>query len=1177
MAAGGCDRCGAANPAHARFCMACGAPCARRCPSCGALAEPGARYCVGCGGALGEVPGAAAAAPAPPAAEERRTVTVLFADLVGYTTIAESLDHESVKSLTDRYLTRLALEVERFGGYVDQYIGDNVMAVFGAPVAHEDDPARAVRAACGMQAAMMELNRTVAADFGLTLSLRVGINTGEVLAGRIGAEYTVVGDAVNVAARLQTNAAVGRILVGDRTRHATAGTVAYRQVGPLVLKGKSNPVNAWEVEPGTLAHRLSRERLRAPLIGRAAELGTLLAAVERVVHERLPRLVAVLGEPGVGKTRLVAELERRLARHDPAVHFMRGAAAGFGDAAAFGPFAEMLRAELGIAPDDDAGQVRARLLERFGEVLGDPRLQLDPEQRLAPLARLLSGGGADAPGAPPSDERSARAAFFAAVRALLESQARDRIPVLLWEDAHWADEGTLELIDYLDEWVQAPLLQLCVGREELLERRGGWGGAGQRSERLVLAPLDAQYTRALMEAIVARRGTQPEDLSRLAHRSGGNPLFAEALVESLAEPGGADPSALPDTVQSLLAARLDRITPPERRLLGHAAVVGVTFATEALRGVAQAAGDDTEAVLARLSERNLIAPLESPGGPAAWTFRHVLVREAAYEMLPKAVRARKHAAVAEMLEADRDVSRQSAIADHFARAAALGAEVHLPRGEVAQMRHRALRHTIAAGDQAAQLFSNRDALARYRAAAELCDAGDATGFEIAEKRGEIEFRLGHMDGAIEAWQACQEHHRAAGDVEHAAELHRKVAAAMVHSGDRDAAIKQLQRGINMVKGRPASLSVARLYGEAATLYMQLGAQMLAVYAAERALAFAESLAEPRAASRAHAIYGSVYGTLGDRSKARASLARAVDVVRDSDPGETILALAALAHHLERHECDQQGAIARYAEALRIAERIGDVPQQVEMRASLARLALDRCQWDAASQDAERAAALAESEGLPGKLCLVALLRGRLRWREGAWEEAAELLAGAREGADLHGRTDVAGAALLWLAATHRESGALEVAAAELREAIALSERAGLTALAVEASSALVLVETLAGRSDGAEEAASRARRHAARAHDPVSAVAAAEAAALVASPQDAAELLARVGGKWERLGRGSDAVRCAAGRALRLRSADPAAARALAEQLASRCARLGLPLPAFAPGAATLGAPARGR
>ena len=340
--------------------MACGLALSRGCPACGAPAEAEARFCSACGAPLESDAQSTVRGPVP--SEERRRVTILFADIVGYTTVAERLDHESVKALTERYLSRLALEVERHGGYVDQYIGDNVMAVFGAPIAHEDDPERAVRAGWAMQQAMVELNRTAAADYGFELALRVGVNTGEVLAGRIGDEYTVVGDAVNVAARLQGAAPVGGVLVGRQTSRTTGKGIDYRSLGPLRLKGRAEPVDAWEVlSVDEQEGRRSAPVWRTQMVGRQAELARLVRLCDLVAHEDCPHLVTISGEAGIGKTRLVDELERRLRRRVPRTSSVRGRAVGFGAGPLYGPLAEMLRVECGILAGDDGPRIEQRL------------------------------------------------------------------------------------------------------------------------------------------------------------------------------------------------------------------------------------------------------------------------------------------------------------------------------------------------------------------------------------------------------------------------------------------------------------------------------------------------------------------------------------------------------------------------------------------------------------------------------------------------------------------------------------------------------------------------------------------------------------------------------------------------------------------------------------------------
>src|SRR3954454_14424963 len=314
MAARVCQNCGNQNPPEARFCMSCGNALEAVCPSCGTVAPPEAKFCMACGTAIagGEGQTAPAALPPRPAAtdlpEERRQVTVVFADLSGYTAVAQRMDPEAVKSFVDRALRRLGHEVDRFGGSVDKYIGDNVMAVCGAPVAHEDDAERAVRAALGMQAAMGEINERLGASQGVNLALRVGVNTGEVVAGAIGDGYTVIGDTVNVAARLQTAAQQGPVTVGERTFRATREAIEYRILEPLTLKGKAEPVPAWEAVGVIAAQPVRRTGVETPLVGRADKLELLESVYERVERARRPHLVTVIGQAGVGKSRLRLEL-----------------------------------------------------------------------------------------------------------------------------------------------------------------------------------------------------------------------------------------------------------------------------------------------------------------------------------------------------------------------------------------------------------------------------------------------------------------------------------------------------------------------------------------------------------------------------------------------------------------------------------------------------------------------------------------------------------------------------------------------------------------------------------------------------------------------------------------------------------------------------------------------------
>ncbi len=1125
-----CVQCLAESPAGARYCTACGAQLANTCPSCGTEAPPGARFCMACGAAVAATPLGQAATDSAPEGAERRTVTVLFADLSGYTSVAERLDHETVTALVERCLLRLATEVELFGGRVDKYIGDNVMAVFGAPVAHEDDPERAVRAALGMQGAMVELNAELASDFGVELALRIGVNTGEVLAGRIGEGYTVMGDAVNVAARLQAAAPVGGILVGDRTHRLCSSAIAYRELDPLALKGKAEAVVAWEAIKANATASLAEDHAHlAPLVGREEELARLEGLFDRVVREGASHLITVVGQAGIGKSRLLQELERRLGVRPLAPRIRRGRCLAFGQGIAYWPLAEMLRAEFGISENEDAEAAGAKLRDRVLPLLGQEGETEQAERRIAPLARLLgvpSTEGGDA--GDHEDPQSARERFFGVVRSVLEALSHERPLVLAWEDIHWADEGTLDLIDYLSRWLRAPVLQVCLARDQLLERRAAWSTSRRAATVAFLEPLDPQQSQRLVELLLGGSGAIGKQASALAERSGGNPLFVEAMVQRVAEQDGSGPLELPDTIQGLLAARLDSLEPFERQLVTHASVLGRTFWESALEPVARASGGDLQRALASLREKDILLPGEAntPGAEREMFFKHVLIRDVAYEMLSKAARARKHAEVAAFIVERAGGQNEGLVAEHYARAAAFAAAAHLPAAELSKLQGLALSYGEAAGDAAAALYSNREALAHYEAAATLIGSDDERAQRIAEKGGDVSLRLGRVDAAIELWSGSLEYRSARGEAVHVAELHRKVGAALAHKGERKKAIEHHQLGINLIKDDAPSLTLVRLYEEAAWLYMQVGDNMLAIYASEKALRLAENLGEARAASRAHGIFGRVFGRIGDAEKARENLERSVELARESDEAETVLALHALGHNLEHTEGDYDAARERYLEALALAQRIGDVPEQIELYSALAQLAFYRCDWERVRAESDASAGLAEAEGLVGKLCLPEVLRGRLRWCEGEWDASVRLLSSARDVAERIGWSEVAYSALLALASTLRDAGELERAESALRAALSVCERAGLAPQSVQAYGALALVGYLAGRPEVTADAAELAQRASARVHDPAAEASALEAMGLVAELPEASERLEGARAIWQRLGRPLEVARC---------------------------------------------------
>ncbi len=1160
MAVAICQSCATENPPSARFCMACGAQLERSCPNCGAAAPPEASFCMECGTALGESP--APARPPQPAAvippEERRQVTVLFADLSGYTAASERMDPERVKTLVDEALRRLRDEVERFGGTVDKYIGDNVMALFGAPVAHEDDAERAVRAGLGMQDAMGQINERLAVSHDATFELRVGINSGEVVAGAVGDAYTVVGDAVNVASRLQSAAQRGSVTVGERTVRATGQAIEYRELPPLTLKGKAEPVPAWEAVGVAAQPRRRATDSRSPLVGRAHELDLLESLANRVAREGRAHLVTVIGEAGVGKSRVLDELQRRLGdKPDRPVVYV-GSCPAYGSAVVYWALGEVLRQEFEIEDGDSAEVAWRKLTDGARQRLNGDAPSDEATRQAATIARLLGiGSPQDTTTTDEEDPQRLRESFFAAIRALIEAMATDRPLVIAFEDIHWADDGMLDLIDHLAQRVRAPLLLLCLTRDTLLERRSDWGSGRRNATSLGLEPLTDEEAHELVAGLL--RPGEGRAAALLAERSEGNPLFAEEMVR-LAEEGdeGGD---LPDSVQGVLAARLDSLPPFERALIQHASVSGRTFWPGSLASVAQQEGGDLAEALTSLEDKDFVVGATGPtrlSGERELAFKHVLIRDVAYGMLPKAVRARRHFEMARYIEeraGDRGEEVVGLLAEHYGRAAALAQESHLDEPLREQLETKALELMEAAGDGAAALYSNAEAFDHYAAAYALGVADDASRARLREKQGDVALLLGRVDPAIEAWEECLEYQSTQEDQARLGDLNRKVGAGLWQKGDVKAAIERYQRGIGLLKDGPPARELVRLYEEAATLYMHTGDNMLAIYAAEKALRLAERLDEAGAASRAHEVFGRVFGRMGDGAKARENLERSVEIARSSGPDNTIRALIALGSHLDMSEADYAGAAAAYSEARELAGRVGDLTASAELQSALALLAAYRADWDEVAALAEASLELAEREGLARSLAYPYALRGLLRWRSGEFAAAEADYRRALAIAEETGWSEVAYWALYGLALTLRDSGDLPGALDALTRALEVCERAGLVAQSIQATSTRAVNLSLAGEPDKAAAAAEEAARLAERLPYPV-----ARAASLQASGMSAgdAALLAESRALWEELGRPVDAAWCDMLTAQMAADGSPDAAREALDRAVATFDRLGV-------------------
>jgi class 3 adenylate cyclase len=682
-----CANCGQENPGGARFCNACGSPLAAE------AAEP---------------------------REERKIVTVLFADLVGFTARAERLDPEDVRALLNPYYARLRAEIQAFGGTVEKFIGDAVMAVFGAPVAHGDDPERAVRAALAVRGAVAEMN---ADDPEYDLQVRLAVNTGEAIvsldARAERGEGIVAGDVVNTASRLQTAAPTNAVLVGEETFRATRGLVDYREVEPVVVKGKSGPVRAW-LAIGARSGPGERAISDAPMLGRVHEVAVLHRIFDSVVAERRPHLVTVVGEAGIGKTRLAAEFTGQLERQG--VRVLRGRSLPYGASTLYGAFSQHVKQFAGIFASDDVSSGSHKLRTAIADLVGD----VGTEEVATHLELLI---GLDASG-----EVTDRQVLFLAARRFAESLAREHPTVLVFEDLHWADGGTLDLLEVLASRVRdLPLMFVALARPDLLLARPGWGGGLPAYTALSLEALGEEDSKELAARLLGKAGVGAE---RVVETAEGNPLFIEELAASVIERPATAEQALPTTIRELVSARLDALPADERTVLLDASVVGKVFWRGALKRL-DGNGAALSEALDLLESRDLIRR-----EPSSWiereeqfTFKHAMIREVAYATLPRAKRKELHAAAARFLE--------DATAGAGATATAL-AQHWREAGD----NERALDYVLRAADQAGRSWAKDEAASLYGEALELVPERDGERRrEIARKQGLALAALVHVEDA----------------------------------------------------------------------------------------------------------------------------------------------------------------------------------------------------------------------------------------------------------------------------------------------------------------------------------------------------------------------------------------------------------------------------------------------
>jgi len=676
-----CVNCGRESPEDFAFCPACAAP----------LAPPGRQ-------------------------EVRKTVTVVFCDVTGSTAMGERLDPESLRRVMSRYFAEMRAALERHGGTVEKFIGDAVMAVFGVPAIHEDDALRAVRAAAEMREALEVLNKELERDHGVSLVVRIGVNTGEVVAGDQ-SDTLVTGDAVNVAARLEQAAEPGTVLIGEETLRLVRDAVVAEPVPPLEVKGKTEPLAAFRLVQVTAGVAGVARRLDSPMVGRERELARLRQTFEAAIADRSCQLFTILGTPGVGKSRLVEEFLGSLGE----ATVLRGRCLPYGEGITFFPVGEVVKEAARLDDFDAPDEIERKICAVLGT----------DGPACSTLAQLFAAAERDS-----SVEET-----FWAVRSFLEAVAKTAPLAVVFDDIHWGEPTFLDLIEHITGWArEAPILVLCVARPELLDERAGWGRGNSNATTISLEPLSDDECGDLIGNLLGRAALPDEARVRILAAAEGTPLFVEEMLSMLIDDGSLARDGdrwvatgplvdlrVPPTIQALLAARLEQLTGDERAAIQRAAVCGKQFHVGAVAALLD--GGEVQPILMSLVRRDVLRPDRSSlAGQDAFRFRHQLIRDAAYEAAPKALRAELHERFADWLEGVGEArvdEFEEILAYHLEQAHRLLAELGPLDEPGRELGLRAAAHYAASARRASDRSDDRAAATLYRHAADLLPEGHA--------------------------------------------------------------------------------------------------------------------------------------------------------------------------------------------------------------------------------------------------------------------------------------------------------------------------------------------------------------------------------------------------------------------------------------------------------------------
>jgi class 3 adenylate cyclase/tetratricopeptide (TPR) repeat protein len=953
-----CGSCGTTNRPGRRFCSHCGAPLAVTCPACGAANEPEDRFCGDCG-----TPLAPPAAPAPVAAPaeapeqgvaERRLVTVLFADLVGFTTLAERRDPEEVRDLLSRYFDRCRALIERYGGTVEKFIGDAVMAVWGTPVAREDDAERAVRAALVLTQAVSALGEEVGMP---ELRVRAGVLTGPAAVNvGVEGEGMVLGDTVNTASRLQSVAEPGSVLVDDVTRRASEAAIAYEEGGTHEVRGRDEPVHAWRalrVVAGVGGARRSAG-LEAPFVGRDAELEAVIAASDASAAEGRARLVSVLGEAGIGKSRLLWEFYKHIDGISEEVRWHQGRCLSYGEGVGYWALAEMIRSRAGILEEESPESARAKLRASVEEFVSDERERRLVEPRLAHLLRLEERPDAD------------RADLFSGWRLFFERMADESPVLLVFEDVQWADSGLLDFIDYLLEWsADHRIFVLTLGRPEVAAKRAGWGEDRPDRQALTLRALSPEAIETMLDGLAP--GLPAELVARIRDRAEGVPLYAVEIVRMLLDrgllvqegqryvvSGEVEDLDVPETLHALVASRLDGLSGVERALLQDAAVLGQSFTPVAVAALSGRPEREVTEHLDALVAKQVLARDDDARSPerGSYAFLQALLRTVAYGTLSRKSRKARHLAAARHLQASwpgeaADIAE--VLASHYLEAVA--AEPEAP--DVPEIRASARETLARAGQAAISLALGPEARRYFQQAAELAEddatrarlleqAGRAAGLEadtagaevllrealdLYERAGQrraaapasvilanVIFRERRVEEAIELLQRT--HDDLGGERGDAleAEVAAWLARAQIVSGDREAAGPLLESALHVAENQQAWSILADALITRCVYLIYDGRREEGQAVLKHALELAREHGPSSAAVRAHFNLAAVHIEADRYAEALAEVERGLDFARErGDRGAERQLLSQKALPLAR--------TGRWDESLAVAERL----------------------------------------------------------------------------------------------------------------------------------------------------------------------------------------------------------------------------------------------------------------